>query len=190
MIITILDKLVSNAMEISSMIHQDKKTRLNTIKEKADNAPDTNFHFVEYIKECSKEQQPILSNHLCKHQNILDVPQFNSNVTLEPQLKERNLNKVMILTILDKLVSNAMKVSSTVHQDKKTRFYETKSIPEFNNVNHDERTRLTELREPSENTSVTENNKLVCSSQTQSSMKVDDKTRNTLKANNAQQIIQ
>ena len=36
---------------------------------------------------------------------------FNSNVKLEPQLKERNQNKVMILTILDKIVSTAMKVS-------------------------------------------------------------------------------
>ena len=37
---------------------------------------------------------------------------FNSNGTLKPQLKERNQKKVMILTILDKIVSNAMKVSS------------------------------------------------------------------------------
>jgi len=36
---------------------------------------------------------------------------FNSNVTLEPQLKERNQTKIMILTILDKIVSKAMKVS-------------------------------------------------------------------------------
>ena len=94
---------------------------MNNIKEKADNALDNNVHFVEYIKECPTEQQPILSNHLCKHQNILDVPQLNSNVTLDSQLKERNQNKAMILTILDNIVRNAMKVSSTVHQDKKTR---------------------------------------------------------------------
>ena len=47
---------------------------MNKIKEKVDNALDTNFHLVEYIKECSKEQQPILSNDIRKHQNILDVP--------------------------------------------------------------------------------------------------------------------
>ena len=38
--------------------------------------------------------------------------------------------------------------------------------------------------------SITEKNKLVCSSQTKSYMKVDDKTRNTSKANYAKQIIQ
>ena len=59
MILTILDKIVNNEMKVSSTVHQDKKTRLNNIKEKADNAPDTNFHFVEYIKEYSKEQQSI-----------------------------------------------------------------------------------------------------------------------------------
>ena len=113
-------------MKVSSTAHQDKKTRLNDTKGKADTAPDTNFHFVEYSKACSTEQQPILYNHLCKHQTILDVPQFNSNVTLEPQLQDRNQNRVVIFTILDKIVSNAMKVSSTVHQNKKTRLNDTK----------------------------------------------------------------
>ena len=31
-------------------VNQDKKTRLNKIQEKIDNAPDNNFHLVEYIK--------------------------------------------------------------------------------------------------------------------------------------------
>ena len=89
-------------MKVRSTVHQDKKTKLNNIKVKADNAPDNNVHFAEYTKDCSNEQKPILSNHLCKHQTILDAPQFNPNVTLESQLKEKNKNKAMILTISDK----------------------------------------------------------------------------------------
>ena len=51
MIFTILDKIVSNAMKASSTARQDKKKRLNDIKGKADNAQDTNLHFLEYIKK-------------------------------------------------------------------------------------------------------------------------------------------
>ena len=47
---------------------------MNKINDRADNAPDTKFHLVEYIKECSKEQQQILSTDIRKNQKILDVP--------------------------------------------------------------------------------------------------------------------
>ena len=66
----------------------------------------------------------------------------------------------------------------------------TTSIPDPNNVNQDERTRLNELRETSEIMIVTENNKLICSSQTKSYLKEDIKTITTSKANFAKQIIQ
>ena len=99
---------------------------------------------------------------------------------------------VTILTLLHTdqkriLKKNPHDVTSCQVYDKEC---ETTSIPEFNNVNQDERTRLNELRERSENMSVTENNKLICSSQTKSYLKVDDKTRKTSKANFVKQIIQ
>ena len=56
------------------IFNQDERTRLNKINDRADNAPDTKFHLVEYIKECSKEQQQILSTDIRKNQKILDVP--------------------------------------------------------------------------------------------------------------------
>ena len=47
---------------------------MDKIKEKADNAPDTKFHLVEYIKACSKKKQQILFTDIRKNQKLLDVP--------------------------------------------------------------------------------------------------------------------
>ena len=65
----------------------------------------------------------------------------------------------------------------------------TTSIPDPNNVNQDERTRLNELRETSEIMIVTENNKLICSSQTKSYLKEDVKPITTSKESYTKQII-
>ena len=67
---------------------------------------------------------------------------------------------------------------------------ETTSIPEPNNVNQDKRTRFNDLRETSENTTVTEHNKLICGSQTKSYLKEDVKIIITSNANFLKQIIQ
>ena len=67
----------------------------------ADNCYSSNSH-----EDSDNERKSTDESSLCS-----SFISFNSNVILEPQLKERNQNKVMTLTILDKIVSNAMKVS-------------------------------------------------------------------------------
>ena len=62
-------------------VNQDERTRLNEIKGKSENAPNIKTDFVEYIKECSNEQQQILSNDIRKNQKLLDVPVKSKNYT-------------------------------------------------------------------------------------------------------------
>ena len=68
----------------------------------ADNCYSSNSHEVSDNERKSTNESSLCSSFIS----------FNSNVKLIPQLKETYQNKVMILIILDKIVSNAMKVSS------------------------------------------------------------------------------
>ena len=47
---------------------------MNELREISENTPDIKLDLVEYIKECSKEQQQILSTDTHKHHELLDVP--------------------------------------------------------------------------------------------------------------------
>ena len=47
---------------------------MNEIKGKLENTPDSKLDLVEYINECSKEQQQILSNGNRKNQELAIVP--------------------------------------------------------------------------------------------------------------------
>ena len=54
-------------------VNQDKTKKLNDLREISDNSPAIKIDLVEYIKECSKEQQQILSTDNRKNQKLLDV---------------------------------------------------------------------------------------------------------------------
>ena len=54
-------------------VNQDERERLNDLREISENSPTIKIDLVEYIKDCSKEQQPILSNDSRKNQKLLDL---------------------------------------------------------------------------------------------------------------------
>ena len=55
-------------------VNQDERTRLNEVREISENTPYIKFDLVEYINECSKEQQQILSTENRKNQKLVIVP--------------------------------------------------------------------------------------------------------------------
>ena len=55
-------------------VNQDERTRLNKVRETSENTLDIKPDLVEYITDCSKEQQQILSIDNCKNQKLLIVP--------------------------------------------------------------------------------------------------------------------
>ena len=66
-------------------INQEERIRLNELKEISENTSDNKLDFVEYIKECSKEQQHILSHDNRKNHKLLDV-QIKRNLEIETNL--------------------------------------------------------------------------------------------------------
>ena len=55
-------------------VNQDERTRLNEVRAPSENTSDIKLDLVEYINECSKEQQQILSTDIHKNHKLLAVP--------------------------------------------------------------------------------------------------------------------
>ena len=53
---------------------QDERTRLNEVRATSENVSDIKLDLVDYINECSKEQQQILSTDNRKNQKLVIVP--------------------------------------------------------------------------------------------------------------------
>ena len=54
--------------------NQVERTKLNEIKEKSESTLDSKLDLVEYINECSTEQQQILSTDNRKNQKLVIIP--------------------------------------------------------------------------------------------------------------------
>ena len=55
-------------------VNQDERTRMNELRETSEHTPDIKLDLEEYIKECTKKQQQILSTDHRKNHKLLDVP--------------------------------------------------------------------------------------------------------------------
>ena len=64
-------------------IKKDERTRLNEVRATSENISDIKLDLVEYINECSKEQQQILSTDIHKNQELLAVPIKRKKDTIE-----------------------------------------------------------------------------------------------------------
>ena len=67
-------RLHSKSIIEPNNVNQVERTRLNEIKGKPENTPDIKLDLVDYINECSKEQQQILSTDNRKNQKLVIVP--------------------------------------------------------------------------------------------------------------------
>ena len=131
------------------------------------------------------------------------------NINLNNKYNRRNGTDIAIYSNNDKLVNNNINTDletskevlnkQLLQKSDETTEVSVKFQTEIDSVNNlkilskvdeDERTRLYELRELSDTMIVTENNKLICSSQTISYLKEDVKLITTLKESFAKQIIQ
>ena len=157
---------MGDKLKVSSKARQDECTKLNESRILSENITKETEKTVSCLKGHSKELETSkegIINQILQKRNEITKSYVNLKKESDVSNKLQILSKVMQRS--DDTTAFSNKLKTAIDSDNNLRI--------LSKVNQDEMTRLPELREKSENRIVTENNKLICSSQTISCLKED-----------------
>ena len=149
---------MGDKLKVSSNARQDECTKLNESRMLSENITKEKEKKLSSLKGHSKELETSkegIINQILQKSNEITQSYVNLKKASDANNKLQMLSKIMQMSDETTSFSNSLKTE--IDSDNHLKI---SSI-----VNHDEMIRLTELREKLENKIVTENNKLICSSQ-------------------------